>query len=463
MDQRRSSDIGLPFTICSQRFIPNDHNEMPASLAALSAQLEELASAIESQKQVLTVKNQVLEDLERTRTAVRRQFNSLRDPITRLPLEISSEIFIHGLIHPSYNPNPLIAPLLFINICNSWTNIALSTSALWANLALRLPRQLTPEYKEFFSGWLGRAGAHPLSLWLSGWADEEVGVIVSKHAHHLQKLDLDLLTDPHGVFPCGNIFPCLKTLSIRDMPHSLCTVNESVQIFQSALNLLECIVSNRAHYRVSYQGRGAADVIHPSLQSLKLGGDAGGSILQFLTLPALKSLDIPFSASNPAYLIPFLTRSSPPLQHLTLDPSDGVWSRQTIEDCFRLLPALTHLDLRGSADLQDCALLILADSASKLFLPDLTHLTIVTGPFGDKEFYATLADMLSVRRTSSNVSVKLQSFHIEWDSHLQLSENVRPILEENVKNILRSLMADGMEIYIGRGRGAPNLLDFRAR
>ncbi|KAJ6523351.1 hypothetical protein B0H19DRAFT_866849, partial [Mycena capillaripes] len=59
-----------------------------------------------------------------------RQLNALRDPIARLPLEISSEIFLQCL---SENPTPdaEIAPTLLLNVCNSWSNIALSTPTLW--------------------------------------------------------------------------------------------------------------------------------------------------------------------------------------------------------------------------------------------------------------------------------------------------------------------------------------------
>ncbi|KAJ7439112.1 hypothetical protein FB451DRAFT_979873, partial [Mycena latifolia] len=86
--------------------------------------LEELDSAIEAQKQVLAT-------LEHTRTAVRRQLNGLCDPMTRLPIELSSEIFMRCLSTPIHNPRQSSAPLLLLNICNSWTNIAVSTAALW--------------------------------------------------------------------------------------------------------------------------------------------------------------------------------------------------------------------------------------------------------------------------------------------------------------------------------------------
>ncbi|KAJ7445103.1 hypothetical protein FB451DRAFT_1055800, partial [Mycena latifolia] len=100
---------------------------MSASVTALHARLAELDTAIEAQKKVLA-------DLETTRIVVRRQLNGLCDPITQLPLEISSEIFIHCLptLPTGYCcPDALDAPLLLLHICHSWTNIAISTTALW--------------------------------------------------------------------------------------------------------------------------------------------------------------------------------------------------------------------------------------------------------------------------------------------------------------------------------------------
>ncbi|KAJ7445118.1 hypothetical protein FB451DRAFT_1568245 [Mycena latifolia] len=158
---------------------------MPASVAALHACLEELASAIEAQKKVLA-------DLEHTRIAIRRQLNGLCDPITRLPLEISSEIFIQCLNSTSLSPpNPSVAPLLLLNISNSWTNIALSTTALWADLALDISStrfRATEQCTEFFSRWLCRARARPLALSLHGFASPEIAITVAGHALQMREL-----------------------------------------------------------------------------------------------------------------------------------------------------------------------------------------------------------------------------------------------------------------------------------
>ncbi|KAJ6558194.1 hypothetical protein B0H19DRAFT_1376676, partial [Mycena capillaripes] len=86
----------------------------------LRARIEKISTEIDLQKEVL-------KNLEREKTLAQRQLNNVLDPIALLPLEISSEIFLqslpifpqHGAVHPP--------GMLFLNVCNSWADIALST------------------------------------------------------------------------------------------------------------------------------------------------------------------------------------------------------------------------------------------------------------------------------------------------------------------------------------------------
>ncbi|KAJ6530933.1 hypothetical protein DFH09DRAFT_1409603 [Mycena vulgaris] len=419
--------------------------KMPDSVAALCARLEELAAAIETQQEVL-------KSLENTRTAVRRQLNGLRDPVARLPLEISSEIFIDCLLNSTDHPSPTIAPLLLLNICNSWANIALSTTALWANLTLDIPTDTseTAQHRELFSGWLGRARGRPLSLSLSGSAYSGIRAIIGQHAHQLRKLELTLPSAAYPkIFHKTAIFPCLKSLTIHDeldADYHLYNVQDSLQMFQSAPNLIEFTIQDRA-YRLS-EPPAAAKFVHHCLRTLKID-EEGTSILRFLTLPALESLNIAFGEENTDNLdlIPFFTRSSPPVTRLTLYTGDP-WALHMMEDCFALVPTLSHFELSGSAEFQDNLITILTNSPSNQLFPNLTKLTIVLeAHYNDNSWYETLAAMLSVRRTSPRVGVKLQSFSLEYRREWWSSRTAGP--EENVKVILRGLVADGMEISIG--------------
>ncbi|KAJ7182885.1 hypothetical protein C8R43DRAFT_849959, partial [Mycena crocata] len=85
--------------------------------------LEEISSAIEVHKQALR-------DLADSKHEVKGRLNAIRDPITRFPLDISSEIFLRCL--PEFpTPHPALAPMVLLHVCRSWSQIALSTSSLW--------------------------------------------------------------------------------------------------------------------------------------------------------------------------------------------------------------------------------------------------------------------------------------------------------------------------------------------
>ncbi|KAJ7229651.1 hypothetical protein C8J57DRAFT_1583039, partial [Mycena rebaudengoi] len=104
---------------------------MSDTVAALRKRIGELASSIALQRKVP-------DDLERSRADTQHQLNTLLDPIARLPLEISSDIFLHCLPEVC-RPNARTAPMLFLNVCATWAEIALSTPALWATIHVDFP------------------------------------------------------------------------------------------------------------------------------------------------------------------------------------------------------------------------------------------------------------------------------------------------------------------------------------
>ncbi|KAJ6541966.1 hypothetical protein DFH09DRAFT_883547, partial [Mycena vulgaris] len=85
-----------------------------------------LAADINQQKEVL-------KQLEARKSALQLQLNAILDPITRLPFDISSEIFVECMpTHPK--PGGHLIPPLFLKICRWWTNIAFTTSRLWSEI-----------------------------------------------------------------------------------------------------------------------------------------------------------------------------------------------------------------------------------------------------------------------------------------------------------------------------------------
>ncbi|KAJ7728597.1 hypothetical protein DFH07DRAFT_707877, partial [Mycena maculata] len=79
---------------------------------------------------VIANQKEILRDLEKQKCAIQSELNAILDPVSRLPLEISSDIFTRCL-PAKPRAYPRLAPMLFLSICHSWTNIARSTPSLW--------------------------------------------------------------------------------------------------------------------------------------------------------------------------------------------------------------------------------------------------------------------------------------------------------------------------------------------
>ncbi|KAJ7490761.1 hypothetical protein FB451DRAFT_1513702 [Mycena latifolia] len=309
---------------------------------------------------------------------------------------------------------------------------------------------------DFFLGWISRARGHPLTLSLERYAYTDVPVIVGRYAHQLRELHLGIHSAYPEVFHAGASFPSLETLSFRDgyQEHPY-DVQETARIFQCAPNLIECKLGNRAHHPVPLEAQSGLDIVHSHLQSLEIQNQDASStfILPFLTLPALKCLEIEFTTNGADELGRFLARSSPPLQKLILHPGYVPWARETIKDCFERIPTLTRLVLSGPAEFQERFIAVLAGDPSHQILPNLTNLTIFAEDFSDKRFYARLAYFLVGRQKSPHATVKLQSFRLQWKWYYA---GLMP--KESMKSVLRPLVADGMEIYMGFG-GANELMN----
>ncbi|KAJ7453688.1 hypothetical protein B0H11DRAFT_1820376, partial [Mycena galericulata] len=96
----------------------------------VQALIEDISANIERQEEVLR-------QLRHSKCAAHRRLNAIRDPVARLPLEISSSILVNCLENDRFpKPGARHAPMLLLNVCGAWTNIALSTPKLWTRIHL---------------------------------------------------------------------------------------------------------------------------------------------------------------------------------------------------------------------------------------------------------------------------------------------------------------------------------------
>jgi hypothetical protein len=165
------------------------------SAQVLRARIEELSSEI-------TLQKKLLKQLEHDKSLVQGQLNAVMDPLARLPLEISSEIFLQCI---RVNPNcaaregdpglrPMAGaprvPMLLLNVCNAWSAIALSTPALWSTIQIDFPcagglTQLLPI-------WFQRARNRPLYISLRGDLSNlnDSGSVIWRYGGQIKDLEI---------------------------------------------------------------------------------------------------------------------------------------------------------------------------------------------------------------------------------------------------------------------------------
>ncbi|KAJ7723013.1 hypothetical protein DFH07DRAFT_283749 [Mycena maculata] len=421
------------------------------SAQELEARIEKISADIDLQKEVL-------KKLEHSKAITQRQLNAVRDPVARLPFEISSEIFIQCL--PS-RPEPGLhhIPMILLNICHTWTEIALSTPALWAAIHIVFPRH--EGFKEFLQAWLKRAQNRPLSISLHRRFGDDITTTVKKHSQQIRNLDIYHHSEPEdeqkaNVDLLGGLgsLPNLEMLTIRDSGTDGAvgwSYVEAVEALRLAPNLINCTF-HRILKTYSIPGKAPQHLVHPHLRQLSFGdrGDyehysSDDHILHHLSLPDLRNLTLsPLFCISDEDLYSFFKRSSPPLQELVMTDRKYRHQPLRLDACLRLIPTLTRLELWDpQRDLMEKLFTDLAESPTG-FLPALRDLSIPRH-FITLSWEAMLR-ALSVRRTQiayfrATKFKKRQSYH----DHGALGLPPNPL----ILAAFRELVADGMELRIG--------------
>ncbi|KAJ7876570.1 hypothetical protein B0H13DRAFT_2055059 [Mycena leptocephala] len=411
------------------------------SVKELQARIVKISADIDLQKEVL-------KQLEKDKSAAQRQLNAVQDPlVARFPLEISSKIFLECIPLPPV-PGARFAPMLLLNVCHSWTTIALSTGALWAAIDIGFSGR--PQAKrQILKLWLQRARNYPLSITLYNGLKNGAAPILGRYTKQIKCLGLydeefnvrrTTLTDFES-------FPCLERLAIgatgNEEDWSLgFSLAHTIRFLGLAQNLVELTLYSfitESDYKTTQK------LVLPSLVCLKFGelpklhhlsDSSADDILCHISLPALEILAIPFTTISCSDLSLFLKRSSPPLQKLVLDHGSNSFAFAELDEWLRLVPSLTHLEflVRRETSTDNDLFSALADSASHL-LPNLRSLTIhnASPSFSDSS-WQTLLCALSARR-SRLLQFKFTYFDCEPPADVCAG--------------LRQLVADGMDIHIG--------------
>ncbi|KAG1814008.1 uncharacterized protein BJ212DRAFT_388439 [Suillus subaureus] len=310
---------------------------------------------------------------------------SLSSPISRLPTEILSEIFLYCLPedeHLVYASRQ--APMLLTRICRRWREVAVGFPKLWCRLQVEFwyegwqERTIRDwETRAFgYDSWLKRSGGRPVSLRLECGTDwSKLQSLLQPYAQQVSSLLLGFISCD-GPFMMED-FHALKELTIRQyicndparavncslskLPLNLRRINvENVWFNRNRLNAFaDSALARLTHLEINVDGRHACThilrlcpnlsslkmtglfhpsqtaepVTHTNLQSLHLswtvlrnfGGDPG--LFNVITLPNLRVLEVSVRGVWPhESFMEFLTRSKCPLERLVFHST--VWATE---------------------------------------------------------------------------------------------------------------------------------------
>ncbi|KAJ7896283.1 hypothetical protein B0H14DRAFT_3853687 [Mycena olivaceomarginata] len=415
------------------------------SAQQLRTRIEELSSEIALQKKLL-------KKLEQDKSIAQGQLNAVLDPVARLPLEISSEIFLQCLV-PDYmppqgdpSPRPMAGahhlPMLLLNVCNAWSTIALSTPALWSAIQIDFP--CAEGLTQLLPIWFQHAGNRSLSVSLRGDVSNLNDPVAAIWRHGGQIKDLEIYDDAKHESSTTDIIdffgyttpeplPLLHTLTIRALNDwRLFRGVQILELLRLSPNIVECFFDCVGLSRDSLPDA-AEKLVLPTLRRLTFGDtayppDSEQSLLNCLTLPGLEVLHATISDR----LHDFLKRSSPSLQELgvgQLGQEEHPYS--LLQECLKIIPTLLRLTV-WTLRLGSLAELFSALADSPSLLPNLRSLTI------HNDWLRNMSDF--VWRTLVRA---VRSRRIRF---CILNVKVPPA---DVLAAFRELAVDGGEIYIG--------------
>ncbi|KAJ7054550.1 hypothetical protein C8F01DRAFT_1322809 [Mycena amicta] len=356
---------------------------------------QRLRSRLQSIDTDIRTHEQALHALYLVRTQVQEQIEALRYPVVTLPFEITSKIFIDCLPDdaPAY---PVLddAPLVFTRVCTNWRDVALNTSALWTHLRLELDSDDNPGYIDekwvaMMHTWIKRAGSQPLTLAVlnKSYTDPDkslLGVLnayiphccaielklpfayfsrLSQHASlpRLGRLTLSAHGSPDIIHPISVFLnaPILHHVSLEGGMHASEVILPYDQLssleFYSASSddvlellsltgpaLTSCLLD--VHY-TSHTLTSTPPL--NSLQTYAFSGPAAWGLLRYISMPALRSLDLtrasPPSAQNIPQLLGFLQRSQCTLEELRVYVRSNITAQ--FLQLLRRLPSLCEMEL----------------------------------------------------------------------------------------------------------------------
>ncbi|KAJ7474256.1 hypothetical protein FB451DRAFT_1034989 [Mycena latifolia] len=452
--------------------------ESPSVLRARLTKLNEEMDVLEARLRFLAAeRRRVIQDLD-----------SIVYPVLTLPPEITAHIFSYYVDNPhiGYTRSPGRGPLVLAGVCREWRNICLSVGALWASLRVYERQNLDlhgEDLLSFIRCWLSRAGRQPLDLQIFGaWYTSEIFSAISDHSPQFRTLRfalalpssfpnaeirgripslmklvvtiLDIREDESVLLTAFSDAPCLReaqlsgaSLQWLSLPWVQLThlelsddsLSEYVGVLRQTPNL-EVLRVSITHIQDAADPS-STPLILPNLHTLEFSYDREGMLLSYLTLPALRTLELTsLPGANSFLLHQAGLRSAWPLRSMRLTRM----ASEAVVICLDCLPTLETVEIcNPQSSYYDWEPIIAAFAHHDEFLPALRTLVLCGSP---SHFSITkLVEMLASRWDGNRQGViKLASFRLKYGNEAAPNDPF-----EELRTRLRSLTNEGLNVVLG--------------
>ncbi|KAF7355942.1 WD40 repeat-like protein [Mycena venus] len=398
-------------------------------LSDIESQLLEMESDPTNRRFSTRLKQERQRQLVKEKMSVQESLDLIIYPILSIPVEITSEIFLHCLSPvDAAQPNQKLAPMLLGRICRIWRHIAHSDPRLWA--ALKIDYYGFGPNALLVQDWLHRAGSVPLSLSL---------VLRSDHCSFFQHTSC--------FFPSSTVltdhWPRLTSFCGENL-----TLIECLDLLVRAPKLIWC---KFIYITGSLRPTSPARALLPDLKDLtvttrpNLGLHRLLLLLDSLTLPGLRflSLSCTLRRFDDAPFLSFLQRAPGiqtfALRSISISPEDGDFT--TI---LSAMPALSSLEVHPNSAAVLFNILRKLDE-STTFLPRMHKLRFSAfhRVSWEDRFTQTLVDALTSRWETSSGAAQLVDF--EFLIQMDPVAGLDPCIVECISK----LQEKGMRIYVG--------------
>lgn len=408
-----------------------------------------------------------------------------------------SEIFLHCL--PRHHWPDLIrdvkeAPLLLLQICSQWRDVALATPRLWSRISLNVHPTKSQSGLILARNWLDRTGVCSLSIHLgpsTRYADHNVIAAVTAYCTRWEEITFDFpISCSEGLGVVKHRLPHLKTLVFNEADPwlqsldtfevapqlrslELCSgisiltlklpwfqltrcdlgsrcLDECFQILKLCPSLIDVVFFKTCGPKL----HGSHDILqHPHLQSIHILSPVNlDDFLDRLTLPAL----IDFTqCEGPSWwqydrLMPLLKRSDCRLQklHILTEPVRMITEGDFI-DMLEQTPSLAVLNLDGFAPVIRSYTWrrLTHQGSSRCLLPKLQTLRLShNSDFITHAFVDMIESRWRLPRTRGEAdNSQTQVVRLER-CFLNILDGVKNV-DPAVRTRLRNLRAEGLRIW----------------